>query len=289
VAGLVAQTPGSMDEPRYDPHALIAAYERYGDQEWHRHEESPSARASFRVHCELLRRWIRAGDRVLEAGAGAGRFTVELAGIGARVTVVDISDEQLRLHVEHLEELGLSAAVERRERLDILDLGLFEDGAFDAVVCIGGPLSHVLDRTDQAFAELLRVTKPGGLVVASVMSLLGSVRLFLPGLVHELRTLGPRALDVLRTGYLPDEQSSLGPMRLFRWTDVEALVRAHPCELVAASAANFLTTSHTAWLEELIERDPGMWDAILGWEVATAVSPGALDGGTHIAFVVRKS
>jgi SAM-dependent methyltransferase len=278
-----------MDGPRYDADAVVAAYERYGDREWRRHEESPSARASFHVHREFLRRYIRPGDHVLEAGAGAGRFTVELGAIGARVTVIDISETQLRLHVTHIEELGLSDAVERRERADILDLGAFDDGGFDAVVCFGGPLSHVLDRTDDAFAELLRVTKPGGLVLSSVMSLLGAIRVFLPAFVGEVRRFGPSALEVLRTGYLPDEQSSLGPMRMFRWADVERLVRAHPCELVEASAANFLTTAHPEWLSELLERDPEMWDAILQWEVGAAAAPGALDGGTHIVFVVRRT
>ena len=50
---------------------------------------------------------------------------------------------------------------------------------FDAVVCYGGPLSYVMERSDDAFAELLRVTRPDGYVLASVMSLAGAARIFL--------------------------------------------------------------------------------------------------------------
>src|SRR5437899_422185 len=129
-----------MDRPGYDPEIVVGAYERYGDQEWHRHEETPASRASFHIHRTFLERFIRPGDRVLEAGAGAGRFTVELARIGARVTVIDLSEGQLRLNEAHVEELGLGEAIERRERLDILDLGAFGAEEFDAVACFGGPL-----------------------------------------------------------------------------------------------------------------------------------------------------
>jgi hypothetical protein len=52
------------------------------------------------------------------------------------------------------------------------------EGSFDAVVCFGGPLGYVLGEADRALAELLRVTKQGGRVLLSVMSLLGTARAF---------------------------------------------------------------------------------------------------------------
>ena len=272
----------------YDPSAPAAAFDRFGDLEWERHEETPSARASFHIHREMLRSHVHAGDRVLEAGAGAGRFTVELARIGARVTVCDISAEQLGLNRRHLEELGLGDTVERRERADVVDLGSFGDGMFDAVVCYGGPLSYVMERSDDAFAELLRVTRPDGYVLASVMSLAGAARIFLPAMIDDLGRLGPAATDVLRTGYLPPEQSTTAQMHLFTWPDVEALIGRHPCELVAASAANFITTQHAELLDRLIADDPETWSTILEWETAMSASSGVLGAGTHIIFVVRK-
>ena len=86
--------------------------------------------------------------RVLEVGAGAGRFTVELARLGARVVVVDISPEQLRLNEEHVRAADLDAYIESRHvRPTCSTLSSFEDDTFDVVVCYGGPLSWVLDGT----------------------------------------------------------------------------------------------------------------------------------------------
>ena len=38
---------------------------------------------------ELIRQWIKRGERVLEIGAGLGHFTSELCTVGARVEIVE--------------------------------------------------------------------------------------------------------------------------------------------------------------------------------------------------------
>ena len=143
-------------------------------------------RVNFEVHRRFLDEWIRPGDRVLEAGAGPGRFTLELARIGARVVVGDISSRQLELHAE--KTAAAESSVEERVLLDIVDLSRFADETFDAVVCYGGPVSYVIGEADRALAEVLRVMRRGGTALVSVMSLLGSARAFfghLPGLIEE--------------------------------------------------------------------------------------------------------
>ena len=132
-----------------------------------------------------------------------GRFTIELANLGARVHVGDISPVQLRLNAERVGTAGPEDAVVARPRLDICDLSEFADDTFDAVVCFGGPISYTMDRADAAVAELCRVTRPGGHVLVSVMSSLGVVRRFLPQVLAEGREFGPTHNDeVLETGDL---------------------------------------------------------------------------------------
>jgi SAM-dependent methyltransferase len=280
----------SGPQEQYEPDLVARGFDDYGEREWSRHEETPHDRAAFHLHREMLRRFITPGDRVLEVGAGAGRFTVELAALGARITVADISAGQLALNRSRVGDAGLEDAIEAREQVDVVDLGRFADGGFDAVVCFGGPLSYVLAESDRAFSELLRVTERGGLAMASVMSLIGTTRIYLPTLLDELDTIGPGALDVLRTGYLPPEQSSVGvPVHMFTWSEVAALIDRHGCELVAATAANFLTNAHDDVLERLIVEDPDRWALVLGWEEQLAGAEGALDGGTHIIFTARRT
>ena len=102
---------------------------------------------------------------------------------------------------------------------DITDLSRFADDTFDATVCFGGPLSYVVDRAEQAVAELVRVTKPGGHVLVSVMGLGGAVIHFASIIVELARRDGPaKSLEIARTGFLP-EGDGYGhlAMRMYLW------------------------------------------------------------------------
>jgi SAM-dependent methyltransferase len=157
-------------EASYDPGNVARIFDEYGEQEWDRHEAAGFAKVAFHLHRKYLAETIRPGDRVLEAGAGPGRFTIELARLGASVVVGDVSPDHLELNRQHAELEGLERHVERREMVDVLDLSRFADGSFDAVVCCGGPLSYVLDGAARGLDELIRVTRLGGHVLLSVMS-----------------------------------------------------------------------------------------------------------------------
>jgi SAM-dependent methyltransferase len=269
----------------FDAVYMAGFYDRYGDGEWDRHARSAAHRVAFAVHRAFLRDYVQPGDLVLEAGAGAGRFTVELARLGARIHVGDLSPVQIDLNRQHVDEAGVSESVVGCEVLDICDLAKFEDGTFDAVVCYGGPLSYVRELADQALGELVRVTKPGGHVLISVMSTLGTMRTFLPALTEEGRQFGHTHTErVFTTGELERETNNGHELKMYRWSELAALCERHG-ELIAAAAANFLTATHdTATFEGLTGEE---WDQIVSFELRLCREPGVLDSGTHIVAAIR--
>lgn len=120
----------------------------------------------------LLRRHGIKGGRVLEAGAGTGAFAAALAALGGpafAVEGVDISEDMLRRALERWRRLGLNAA----GRLGDIRALPFPDQTFDLVLA-GHVLEHLPDPKGAAL-ELLRVLRPGGVLVAVVTrkSLLG--------------------------------------------------------------------------------------------------------------------
>ncbi len=266
-----------VHETRYDPQHISRFFDDVGNREWERFEGSAMDRVNLEVHLRLLREHIRSGDRVLDAGAGPGRFTLELARLGATVVAGDISPGQLELHAEKTADV--EASIESRELLDIVDLSRFPDGSFDAVVCFGGPLSYVLDEADGALAELLRVTKPNGHLLVSVMSLLGAARAFFSALPELVEEFGwQRAVEeIFATGDLSADLNHGHVLRLYRWSDLERLLSRHACRVVAASAANFLSVGNEQWEDRFLEL-----------EIEACREPGALDGGTHIAAVLER-
>jgi len=130
------------------PHGWGDAPDLYGPR--HDYRESLMMRR--------LRPALPAGH-VLNAGCGAGSFTLRLLDAGYDVTSVDASEA----FVERVRRL-----VGDRGAVELADLHAlrFEAGAFDAIVC-GEVLEH-LDDDQTAVREFARVLKPGGVVLASV-------------------------------------------------------------------------------------------------------------------------
>lgn len=121
----------------------------------------PGGRASTE---ELLRRaGITAESMVLDVGCGVATTAVEISRrYGAHVTAVDIAALMLDRAAANVAAAGVDALV-HVEHGDILDLD-YLDCSFDVV--IAEAVTMFVDRA-RAAAELARVAKPGGRVLAT--------------------------------------------------------------------------------------------------------------------------
>jgi cyclopropane fatty-acyl-phospholipid synthase-like methyltransferase len=80
------------------PDQIRAYFDRIGFAEWDRFDRSPVEKVKLHLHEVYLRRHLPTGARVLEIGAGPGRFTRVLVEHGCRVVVTDLSPVQLELN-----------------------------------------------------------------------------------------------------------------------------------------------------------------------------------------------
>jgi len=275
----------------YDPRHIAEYFDSYGEREWDRLVSSVYDRVNFEMHLRVLARHVHAGDRVLEAGAGAGRFTIELARLGTSLTVTDISPEQVKLNEAKTRDAGVAESVEAWAVADACDLSRYPTGSFDAAVGFGGLLSYALDRRDDALEELLRVTKAGGPVLVSVIALLGAYRLFLPAVLAAAEEGAAEALAELRlTGdqVTWDVEPGGHFCHMFRWKEFEAFLQDHGCEVAEARGANFASVQNAAALDGVWTSAPEQWKYLLDLEEDFTAEPGAIDSATHMIAVVRR-
>jgi len=271
----------------YDPASLSAQFDEYGEQEWNRLVATPVDEISLHIHSHYLRRFISAGARVLEIGAGPGRFTQLLAEQGARVLVADLSPGQLALNRRFARQLRFAGAVEDWQQHDICDLSAFTSSTFECVVAYGGLFSYVLDRRDTALRESARVLKPGGLLLASVMSLWGSAQRDLIGTLNVPVEYNQR---ITATGDLTAAAwpaRTRNQMHLFRAGELHGWLTKHRLRPLALAASGVLANGYTAADLSAVRADPVRWAELLRMELDASADPACLGMGTHIIFTAE--
>ncbi len=114
-----------------------------------------------------IHRYAAGQAKVLELGAGTGRYAVALAREGLDVTAVELVESNLAVLRKNSEGLANLHAFQG----DALDLSRFPDHAFDVTLSLG-PMYHLFEpgEVNGAIDEAIRVTKPGGVMLFAFLS-----------------------------------------------------------------------------------------------------------------------
>ncbi len=268
----------------YDPDAVVRFFDAFGFGEYERHDQSAEARMKYELHLRCLRDFVSPGTSVLEIGAGPGRFTETLAEMGCRISVVDLSAEQLRLNRERAEEKGYASSIDLWLEADICDLGALGARRYEAVVAFGGPFSYVLDRRADALRECRRLMTADGRLLLSVMSRWGSIHAFLHG-VYDLPQGEIEA--VLRSGDVTPATSPSSVegghfFHMFTSDELREFLESDGLSVRHMAASNAVSTK---WSDLLTEERH--FRTVLALEQEATRSAGALDMGTHIIAVAQ--
>ena len=275
---------------RYNPAFPRTHYDRLADNEWTRLTRNRRGELNFLVHMDVLQRHITADMDVLEVGAGAGIYTKELVHMVRRLVVSDLSEVQLAVNQDHMRDLGVLDLVDECQILDLVDLSALAAGSFDAAVCVGGPLSYLLDKESVGLQQILRVVRPGGIVVLGVMSLINTLVLFMGVVRAEKEEIGIDNMRwLLETGFQDREHHPATEHYCHMMTsaDVDALLAAEEVEVVEKRAAGVLGIAGEDALNAVREDDE-LWALIVERELAWSKLPGTLDLGDNIVYVIRK-
>ena len=119
---------------------------------------------SLTLHSAELK-WVAgvAGKKVAVLGSGDNQVVFALAGLGANVTSVDISEQQIEVARQRADTLGLNVDF---LRADIVDLPGLANATFD-VVYTGGHVAVWVSDLQRCYSEAARILRPGGLLIVS--------------------------------------------------------------------------------------------------------------------------
>jgi ubiquinone/menaquinone biosynthesis C-methylase UbiE len=127
---------------------------------WKRCHRDPS----LALHSAELK-WLSdiAGKSVAVLGSGDNQVVFALLGMGAKVTSVDFSEQQLNVARRRAAALGLNVTF---VRADVVDLSCLGDATFDLVYTGGYVAAWVADLR-RYYREAARVLKPDGWLIVS--------------------------------------------------------------------------------------------------------------------------
>ena len=227
---------------------------------------------------------------VLDAGSGPGRYAIELAKRGYKVTLFDLAPENLEFARKKLQRLHLPGRASNFVEGSVEDLSAFPRGSFDAVLCLGGPLSHLMNVKERkkAVSELVRVAKVDAPIVVSVINKF-------PMLLYELRgehglrdPVGRRIFRrILKSGDYFGE-SLFTAFHGFMPEELRELFSIPSVRILEMAGLEGLAANNGADLNALAKRK-SLWNMWLEAHYATCTHPAVQAFSAHELLVAKKT
>ncbi|MBQ4090008.1 MAG: methyltransferase domain-containing protein [Clostridia bacterium] len=227
-----------------------------------------------------IEKYLRPGMRVLEIGAGTGRYSHYLARQGYHVDAVELTEHNIEIFRENT-QLGENVTITQGSATDI---ATFASEQYDITLLLG-PMYHLFTEKEKlaALSEAIRVTKKGGVVFAAYCMSDPSIMMygFIKGHIHEL--MERNMLDPVTFKAFSSPQEIF---ELHRKQDIDAL-RMHfdvtQLHFVAADGyANHMRTV-------LPEMDDKTYALYVKYHLATCENQELVGYSNHTIDIFRKN
>jgi 2-polyprenyl-3-methyl-5-hydroxy-6-metoxy-1,4-benzoquinol methylase len=125
--------------------SVVSYYNQF--DEWGRLDREP---IEFKVNWHYINHYLPAEGKVLDNGAGPGKYSMKLAEKRLQVTLTDLTPRFVRMAEEMADELGLRKQFDGFHTADARWLSALED-QFDPVLMLG-PMYHLQGEHDRVQA-----------------------------------------------------------------------------------------------------------------------------------------
>lgn len=220
-----------------------------------------------------------ADPAILEIGAGTGRYSVTLAKQGYDVTAVELLSHNLDILKSKLDGSEKCNAIQG----NALDLSFLPEDTYDLTMLLG-PMYHLYTREDKlrALSEAVRVTKPGGRILAAYCMNEPTVIQYVFGMnrLHEVMELNM---------ITPDWHCISEPKDLFEMVRTEEIasldaeLRVDRIKLIATDGA---TNYKREYIDAMDDETFGKW---MDYHFTTCERQDLIGASNHTLDILRKN
>jgi ubiquinone/menaquinone biosynthesis C-methylase UbiE len=264
---------------------ILDYYNKDPTKEEHRLEKGAKQRLEFLITRELLKQYLPKKGKILDVGSGPGRYAIALAKLGYEVVLLDPSIKNLKLAEKLFKKNRLMAGGIILGKAE--DLSGFKSGSFDAVISLGGPFSHIMEKKlrYKAAAEISRVVKRNAPVFISVMGRLSMLQFYVRRNYKEI--LAPYFKNWLKTG---DYFGGFGftAFHGFNQGELESLFTSNKIRKIkTVGLEGFASYPNIRKLNDM-ERNKKVWDIWVRTHMSVMENPTIVGVSEHMLFVGRK-
>lgn len=225
-----------------------------------------------------IHRYAKTGAKILEIGAGTGRYSIALAKEGYNVTAVELVETNLEVLKNN--SVGIENIISYQG--DALNLDRFEDNQFD-ITLLFGPMYHLYDKKEvhKALDEAIRVTKKGGIILTAFLSVYAIMN---NNYLRETLAAGIEMNfdDNYKVKHFEDQ--------LFTGYDIvefEQLFESHNTKyLTTAAVDNILETAERRTDFKMSDAD---FELFVKYHLATCEKRELLGSSSHLLYICKKN
>lgn len=216
--------------------------------------------------------------KILEIGAGTGRYSVSLAKEGYDVTAVELIEHNI---------VCLKQKLDGTERIRViqgnaLDLSVLKENSFDVTLLLG-PMYHLYTKEEkiQALSEAVRVTKPNGYILVAYCMNEPTVVQYVFG-KNKLQ-------DVLKNNMLTDDWHCISkPQDLFEMIRTEEIAELN--RAVGVSRVKFVATDGaTNYMRDTVDAmDKETFEKWIAYHLSTCERQDLIGASHHTLDILRK-
>lgn len=235
----------------------------------------------FLTTMRYIEKYLKPSDRIIEIGAGTGRYSHALARQGYDVDAVELIDHNIEVFSQNTHS-NENITITQGNAMDLLS---FPDNKYDITLLLG-PLYHLYNKEDKQLAlkEAIRVTKPGGLIFAAYV--ISDICIlddgFMRGNINVAKYIERGLIDA-HTFAVRSEPKEL--FELVRKEDIDDLMSVFPVERLHYVA----TDGCTSFMREAVDSmDTDTFELYLKYHFATCERSDSIGITSHAVDIFRK-
>ena len=233
----------------------------------------------FLTTMRYIARFLKPDMRILEIGAGTGRYSRAIAKMGYSVDAIELIQSNIDRFSALIEE-GTDVRVWQGDALNLSGLA---DGAYDLVLLLG-PMYHLFTPEDQrqAFSEALRVLAPGGTLMTAYCLMDASILVhgFVRGYIFDL--IGKNMVD---TDHFIARSNPEDIFQLWRKEDIDALNAHFPVRRLHYVATDLAANYIHDTIDAMDEKTFAMY---LRYHFTICERPDLVGASHHVLDILRK-